>query len=174
MSRIFETERLIVRLFTEADQNNFYHLNGNPVVVRYIREPKSREECDAFLVQIMEDARLHPLYGRWAVVEKLTGSFVGSFAIIPVDETEEMQLGYALLTEHWGKGFATELSKGGLEYVFGKTPLELIHAYVEKPNIASRMVLLKSGFRPNGEKKEKKKILDGFVIYRWQWMQKSL
>ena len=35
-----------------------------------------------------------------------------------------MQLGYALLKENWGKGFATELTKGGLKYVFTKTDLD--------------------------------------------------
>ena len=47
---IFETERLIVRQYVfEADAENFFLLNSDEEVMKYIRATKSREECDAFL-----------------------------------------------------------------------------------------------------------------------------
>jgi hypothetical protein len=36
-------------------------------------------------------------------MKKATGKFVGSFAIIPVEGSEDIQLGYAFLKENWGK-----------------------------------------------------------------------
>jgi RimJ/RimL family protein N-acetyltransferase len=46
---IFETERLIVRQYVfETDAENFFLLNSDEDVMRYIRATKSREECDAF------------------------------------------------------------------------------------------------------------------------------
>jgi len=50
MNMIFETDRLYIRHYTRADADNFYRLNGDPVVMQYIREPKSREACDLFLL----------------------------------------------------------------------------------------------------------------------------
>ncbi len=60
--------------------------------------------------------------GRWTTVEKASNEFIGSFAVIPVESTDssrqtEIQLGYALLKDHWGKGYATESTLAGRKYV---------------------------------------------------------
>ena len=50
---IFETERLIVRQYVfETDADNFYLLNSDEEVMRYIRATKSKEDCDVFLKKI--------------------------------------------------------------------------------------------------------------------------
>ena len=146
MHIIFETERLIVRRYTNGDGDNFFLMNGDEEIMRYIRPPKTREESDAFLLEVLSYSEKNPLYGRWAVDDKQTGEFVGSFAVIPVEKTEAMQLGYSLLKSNWGKGYATELTMGGLQYVFTKTNLDEILGVTEKGNTASQKVLLKAGF----------------------------
>jgi ribosomal-protein-alanine N-acetyltransferase len=174
MAYIFETERLIVRTYTENDRESFFLLNSNPDVVRFIRPVKTREECDLFLLGVIAAANETPLYGRWAVYEKATDSFAGSFAVIPVDHSDTMQLGYALLPPYWSKGYATELTKAGLQYVFGKTPLDIIFGYTEKPNIASQKVLLKSGFHYSCEKLEAGKEIVEFALTKEQYHQTAL
>jgi ribosomal-protein-alanine N-acetyltransferase len=163
---IFETERLIVRQYEfETDTENFYLLNGDDDVMRYIRATKSKEECDVFLKKAIESYKINPLMGRWAADEKASGKFVGSFAIIPIEGSEDIQLGYAFLKENWGKGFASELTKAGLDYYFKNTNADHIYAIAEEGNIASHKVLLKNSFVPNGTKKEDDKELLKF-IYR--------
>ena len=163
---IFETERLIVRQYEfETDAENFYLLNGDEEVMRYIRATKSKEECDVFLKKAIESYKVNPLMGRWAADEKVTGKFVGSFAIIPIEGSEDIQLGYAFLKENWGKGFASELTKAGLDYYFKNTNADHIYAIAEQANIASHKVLLKNSFVPDGTKKEDDKKLLKF-IYR--------
>ena len=93
--------------------------------------------------------------GRWAAEEKATGKFVGSFAIIPIEGTEDIQLGYAFLKENWGKGFASELMKAGLDYYFKKTNADHIYAIAEQGNIASQKVLLKNSGLSMTEKRKK-------------------
>jgi ribosomal-protein-alanine N-acetyltransferase len=73
-------------------------------------------------------------------------------------------LGYALLKENWGKGFASELTKSGLAYYFKKTNAHHIYAIAEPANLASHNVLLKNGFIPNGIKKEDEKELLKFIF----------
>jgi [ribosomal protein S5]-alanine N-acetyltransferase len=143
---VFETERLIVRHYTIDDADNFFLLNGDPQVMRYIRPVKSREETNTFLNEVIEYSKNNPAYGRMAVNEKHSNVFVGSFAIIPLEKTEYMQLGYSLLPPYWGKGFATELVKYGLQYIFKKTNLTEIFGVTEVMNFDSQKVLLKNGF----------------------------
>ena len=161
---IFETERLIVQQYEfEKDADNFFALNGDEDVMRYIRGSKPREECDSFLKQNIESYKTNPLMGRWAVYEKASGKFVGSFAFIPIEGTKNDQLVYALLKEYWGKGFATELTKEGIKYVFAKTDLKEVYAITQIENGDSQKVLLKSGFTFHDKFREEGKELFKFI-----------
>jgi ribosomal-protein-alanine N-acetyltransferase len=161
---IFETERLIVRQYDfETDADNFFLLNGDEEVMRYIRATKTKEECDTFLKQIIEGYKINPLIGRWAAHEKTSGKFVGSLAIIPIEGTNDIQLGYALLKENWGKGFASELTKAGLDYYFSNTNADHIYAIAEQANIPSHKVLFKNEFMPDGIRNEGEKKLLKFI-----------
>ena len=168
---IFETERLLVRTYSEGDQENFFLLNGNEDVMRYIRPVKSREECDEFLLEVIAYSRAEEIYGRWAVEDKLTREFIGSFAIIPREGKEQMQLGYALLPQYWGKGYATELTVAGIRYVFTKTPIDPIYAYAQAPNHSSQKVLLKAGFRHIGNDNENGKEIAGFMLRKSEYLE---
>jgi [ribosomal protein S5]-alanine N-acetyltransferase len=148
---IFETDRLIIRQYTLADEEDFFRLNGDAEVMKYIREAKSRQECSIFLKRNLVFYKQHPLMGRWAMVEKASNEFCGSFAVIPVETVDstrhsEIQLGYALLKDHWGKGYATESTLAGRKYAFDIMKLPVIVAITDTANIASQKVLLRSGF----------------------------
>ena len=163
---VFETERLIVRHYTEEDADNFFLLNSDPEVMRYIRPVKSREDTDLFFAEVIQYSKDHPAYGRMAVNEKHTNIFVGSFAVIPLEGTLHMQLGYSLLPSYWGKGFATELTKAGLTYVFTQTNLEEIFGVTESANTDSQKVLLKSGFIHHSDVMEGEKKLNRFILLK--------
>lgn len=163
---VFETERLLVRHYSEADIDNFFLLNSDTEVMRYIRPVKSREDTDLFFAEVMEYSKNNPAFGRMAVMEKQSGIFVGSFAIIPLEKTIHMQLGYSLLPSFWGKGFATELTKAGLKYVFTQTDLEEIFGVTESENIDSQKVLLKSGFTRHSTVMEGTKELYRFILLK--------
>jgi ribosomal-protein-alanine N-acetyltransferase len=164
---IFETERLIVRPFTADDYDNYFLLHGNPEVMQYIRPAQIKEEADAKFEETILYAAPHPFLGRWAVDEKETGNFIGSFVIVPIPNDEEkIQLGYSFLPSKWGKGFATEVTKAGLEYFHHQTPLTEIYGVTETPNIASQKVLLKAGFQFFSNQKEGEKELLVYIVKR--------
>ena len=95
MNIFFETKRLIVRNFTTNDYDNHFLLTGNADVMRYIRQVKNKEESDLYFNEVVLDAPVHPFQGRWAVEEKDTKRFIGSFAIIPIpDDEANTQMGY--------------------------------------------------------------------------------
>lgn len=166
---ILETARLWTRHYNEEDSDLFFSINGNIDIMRYIRNVKSREESDAFFREVLQYGKENPLYGRWPVFQKTTDLFVGSFALIPVEHTNDMQLGYALLPEHWGKGYATELTKAGIDYVFTKTSLTEIFAYTDPANTASQNVLLKSGFHAKGEVQQGEMISSAFYLSKAEY-----
>ena len=163
---LFETKRLRVRQYASTDAGLFFSLNGDDEIMRYIRPAKSRADSDHFFREVLQAYREYPLFGRWAVDERETGRFVGSFAIIPVIGMKEMQLGYSLLKQDWGRGFATELTEGGIDYFFRVTDSERIYGITEAPNIASQRVLLKAGFVFETSYPESDKELFRYILTR--------
>lgn len=166
---IFETERLIVRTFSHADTDDFFKINGDETVVRYIRKALTKEASDKFLNENILFYQQNPKLGRWAVDEKTTNKFVGSFALIPLpfeDERDKLQIGYALLPEEWGKGYATELTSAGILFYFYNHALDELHAITTPENIASQKVLLKCGFTENGNKKDGEEIVQRYILKR--------
>jgi RimJ/RimL family protein N-acetyltransferase len=168
---IFETKRLLVRRYTEEDEDHFFALNGSEEVMRYIRPIKTRAQCHEFLLEVIAFAENEKLFGRWAVEDRETKQVVGSFGVIPVEGKDQMQLGYALTPEHWGRGYATELTLAGLEYIFTKTSIDPIYAYTESPNLLSKKVLLKTGFIPSGENTEAGKQIAGFKLSKAAYLK---
>jgi len=144
---IFQTERLLVRRYTMADEENFYLLNSDEEVMKYIRPPKTRKEAFQFLVENIEYYGQYPAYGRWALIEKATQRFIGSFMLRPSTAIlENIELGYALLKENWGYGFATESVLGGVSFAFSQLRLSSLVAITQTGNRASQKVLVKCGF----------------------------
>jgi ribosomal-protein-alanine N-acetyltransferase len=146
---IFATERLAIRRYTMDDLAEFYSMNGDEEVMRFIRTPQTLEQSTEFLAKIIKDYDEHPGRGRWYMFTKNDRKFVGSFAIIPVENSEKWQLGYALLKTNWGKGYASEVVKAGIDYAFNRLGFVEIAAITYTGNIASQKVLLKNGFYLN-------------------------
>lgn len=157
---IFETERLVVREFTGDDYENYFILHSDPKVMQYIRPAENREDCNKRFESTILFLPSHAYLGRWAVNEKESGRFVGCFVITPIPkEPERIQLGYSFIPEVWGKGYATEVSKAGVEYFHTGTPLTELYAVTETENVASENVLRKVGFQVLEKKMEGEKEL---------------
>jgi ribosomal-protein-alanine N-acetyltransferase len=163
---IFETERLIVRLYTIDDLDHFFRLNGDEEVMRYIRAAQTLQESKVFLKKIISAYIERPGTGRWGMFSKSDHQYLGSFAIIPVENYDKLQIGYALLKENWGKGYASESVKGGIHYAFHQLNLAEIAGITFPENISSQKVLLKNGFVFNKTIVEEDREMNLYILQR--------
>ncbi|MCW3087424.1 MAG: family N-acetyltransferase [Sediminibacterium sp.] len=161
---LFETERLTVRRFTANDADDFFLLNSDPEAMHFIRAPKTREESDAFLTENLRFYLDSSALGRYAVYEKTTGGFAGTFSFLYLSGEADFHIGYALLPAAWGKGFATELVGTGTPYFFQRTGRKMLFAITDAGNLASQHVLLKSGYSRSGQVEEHGQMLELFAI----------
>lgn len=144
---IFETNRLLIRQYTMDDFDNFYLLNSDEEVMRYIRPVQNKENTLSFFRENVEYYKAFPHYGRWAMTEKSNRQFIGSFMLRPSTVLDgHIELGYSMFRNFWGNGFATESVHGGLAYAFDHLKLPAVIAITQLQNTASQKVLLKCGF----------------------------
>ena len=144
---MIESERLLLRWFTEDDVEPSYQMNLDPEVTRYTLDGgvHSRQEIhDLIHNNVFADYRKYG-FGRFAVIHKSDNQFIG-FAGLKRLEEGEVDLGYRLRREYWGQGIATEASRMSLEYGFGTLELLRIIAMAYAENAASINVMKKLGF----------------------------
>lgn len=152
MSIVLETERMLLREFTEADVDHLVALDGDPEVMRYITggkpTPRARIENEV-LPRIIDRYRLGDGYGGWAAIEKPTGVFLGRFAFHPKpdDAPGDVELGYRLCRAAWGRGYATEGSRALIHRGFTELGTQRVYAETMAVNTGSRRVMEKSGLR---------------------------
>jgi RimJ/RimL family protein N-acetyltransferase len=85
--RVFlETERLTLRRFTEADEDNLFELNSDPEVMRFLAggKPTPRDEVTTRIIPaFLGYYERFEGFGYWAAVESVTGQFLGWFLFRP-------------------------------------------------------------------------------------------
>jgi RimJ/RimL family protein N-acetyltransferase len=167
MNVVFESDRLLFRLFTMEDAELVYRLNLDPEVTRFTHDPVSTIEKASEILErtILPQYALYN-HGRWAVHLKQDLEFIGWCGLKYRAELKEIDLGYRFIKEFWGKGYATEAAFASIRYGFEKLGLQRIVGRAEPANIASVKVLEKCGMKHIGEE-----IVDGhaaitYEIYR--------
>jgi len=143
---MLETNRLILRPMDECDVNAIFAMRSDVDVMRFIREPQNRDES-ANWVKIVSSRWEQEQIGFCAMLERLSQEFIGWCGIWRLQETDELEIGYAVAKQFWGKGFATEAALRFLDYAFEKLENEKIVAVARPENAASRRVMEKLGMR---------------------------
>ena len=147
-----ETERLLLRELRLTDLPGMFALDSDPEVHKYLgnKPVKSIDESKKILESVLTQYKERGI-GRFAVIEKSTGDFVGWSGLRLNTEynmngfTEYYDVGYRLIKRFWGKGYATESGKASIDYAFNVLKLPEIYATTEIGNQASHNALLKLG-----------------------------
>ena len=108
-----DTERLTLRRFELSDLDEFAAIMADPEVMRFSKSgPWTRERTREFLEACLVDYSEERWgYGRLAVVHKADKrpiGFAGLALFDDVDGSPEVEVGYRLDPEYWGRGLGTE------------------------------------------------------------------
>ncbi|HEY2324877.1 MAG TPA: GNAT family N-acetyltransferase [Thermoanaerobaculia bacterium] len=144
-----ETERLIARPWEAGDRDAFVSFTQDPEVMRYVHGglPYSDQEIEEFLGR---QARQLAEFGvcMGALVEKATSRVVGVLGIQPLGTTGDLEIGWWLARDRWGRGYATEGGRAAMEHVLTTRPRVL--AIIDPGNEASKRVVERLGMRYEG------------------------
>jgi RimJ/RimL family protein N-acetyltransferase len=176
-----ESQRLILRRFTDADLESFLAYLNDPEVARY-QSWESYTEQQAREV-IEKQKKLAPgLPGQWftfALEMKETAKLIGHVALITM-EGKQAEIGFTLAREAHGKGLAFEAAARVLDYVFRDLKLRRVIATTDCENEKSFTLLGRLGMRREGHFieniwfKGKWGSEYSYAILRDEWLEKSM
>ncbi len=144
-----ETERLVLRRWTNADRAPFAALNADPEVMRWFPAAMTRRESDGFVDRI-EAGFDERGYGLWAVEVKGGEPFVGFTGLQPLNALVPyvgIEVGWRLARPAWGHGYATEAARASVAYGFEVAGLAEIVSITSVGNTRSRAVMERLGMR---------------------------
>jgi RimJ/RimL family protein N-acetyltransferase len=137
--------RVVLRQWREADREPFARLNADPETMRYFPSTMSREESDA-MVDWASEVIAERGWGLWAVEVPGVAPFVGFVGLnVPRFMPDAVEVGWRLLKEHWGNGYATEAAGEALRYGFEELGLDEIVSFTTVSNTPSRRVMERIG-----------------------------
>jgi ribosomal-protein-alanine N-acetyltransferase len=147
---MLETTRLLLRPLNETDADSVFAMRSDENVMRFIREPQTSKKEATNWINLVSSRWESERFGFCAVIEKSSNQFIGWCGLWRLVETKEIEVGYALFKEFWGKGYATEASEAFLKYGFEVLNLEKIVAVANPENKNSRRVMEKIGMNYDG------------------------
>jgi len=145
------TERLVVRPYDADDLEQLHAVLYSDVeAMRLLGGPRDMAGTRFALERSMTQQEITG-YSFWPVIERESGLLIGEAGLFPLSpDGPDVALGYALGSRFWGRGYATEASRGVIAEAFGPLGLQRLVAITREANLGSRHVLQKLGFQMEG------------------------
>ena len=132
---------ITIRNMRPGDADALYRLLSDPEVMRYLEPPYDRVQAEAFL----HHAGLSEPPLVYAVEEN--GSFIG-YVIYHAYDVESVEIGWVLLPEYWGRGYASALTDQLIDRARQAQKSVVIECAPAQE--ATKRIAIKKGFRACG------------------------
>jgi ribosomal-protein-alanine N-acetyltransferase len=143
-----ETKRLVIRPWEPPDEPGFRQMVADPEMMRHIShgQPWSEERIAEFFARQRRHlaARGHCL---GALIERATGRIAGLSGLQPMGTTADVEIGWWVMKDLWGRGFGTEAGAGALRHAWETLGLRRVTAVALPENRPSIHIMEKLGMR---------------------------
>lgn len=155
---IFKSERLLFREFSKDDIDFFYSVFSNKDIMKYALKDYSKnksdiENCFNRVLENNKSKEQRKIY-EFAVFLSKEEDYIG-FAEIEITYQNECggcgEIGYFILSDYWGMGYATEIAKAMCKFSFEEIKLHRVCASCNANNKNSENVMIKIGMEKEGE-----------------------
>jgi ribosomal-protein-alanine N-acetyltransferase len=158
-------KRIYLRDHQASDLDVYHSWLSDPVVAKYLKwRASTREESFIQLAEALRENDRNPRTKYFfAIVLHENDRIIGDAGFTIESQGESggiANLGYFLLQEYWGKGYATEATGLMIRYCFTALGLHKVTAGCDAENRASERVMQKCGMKREAYRK-KHFLLDG-------------
>jgi ribosomal-protein-alanine N-acetyltransferase len=149
--------RLRLRGPRADDADAVFALFSDPAVMRYWSRPPmtARAEAEGRIAEYAEDFDARKAL-QWVVATRARDEVIGTCALFRFEPRHRRaEIGYALRSDHWGRGLACEAVTLALDWGFRTLGLHRIEADIDPRNAGSRKLLERLGFTSEGLLRER-------------------
>ena len=145
---VLETDRLRFATWVEDDWEEFRKLTADPLVVRYITtgEPWPDERVQEFVGRQIANWEKFGIC-LWKLLPRDSDTLIGICGLQHLPAGPDVEIGWWLAPNYWGKGLATAAAQQALAYGFEVCKLERIVAIAQSANRDSLRVMDRIGMR---------------------------
>jgi RimJ/RimL family protein N-acetyltransferase len=141
---ILETARLRLRPLTQSDVDLWVDLQADERVNRFTGSYTRQTALDRLAwIEEQWSTRGH---GLFAVELKESGEFLGRGGLHYWEQFDEVEAGWTLRPEAWGRGYATEAARAFLDWGFATLDVPYVTAMIKAANTPSVKVAERLGF----------------------------
>lgn len=150
---LIETERLILRRFTEGDIEPAYrNWTSDDRVTEFLRWPTHRDL--AVTERVLRDwieKYCEDTFYQWAIVPKESGEPIGTISVVAMNEkTQTVHIGYCIGSHWWHRGYTSEAFSGIIPFFFDEVKAQRIESQHDPNNPNSGRVMNKCGLTYEG------------------------
>ncbi|HET6578431.1 MAG TPA: GNAT family N-acetyltransferase [Gemmatimonadales bacterium] len=148
----FSLRRLRAERLTEAHLPVLRSMHRNERLMATLGGVRSDAETEAYLARNLAHWTEHG-FGLWILRDPGTERAVGRAGLrrVGIEGAEEVELGYALFPEFWGRGLATDAARACVTIGRDWLGLPSLVALTLPSNLASQRVLRKAALVPERE-----------------------
>lgn len=161
-----ETERLLLRAYTDADLDDLADMRRHPEVVRYLYdEVQDRDQVARLLERRKAMSALRQEGDGLVLAVELKGSgrVIGDVSLRWVSEKHRQgDIGFIFNPEFQGKGYASEAARMMLRLGFENLELHRIEGQCDARNTASADLITRLGMRQEAHYRERE-------IFKGEW-----
>lgn len=144
-----ETEHLLLRQWRREDFDSYARYYADAELARFVGGSCDRETAWRKMAALAGHWALMG-FGYWAVEEKATGDFAGCVGLWHSDGWPETELGYWLMPEKHGRGYATEAGRAAQAFAREVVRPPSLVSYIAPENTPSMRVAERLGGRADG------------------------
>ncbi len=138
---MIETKRLRIYAASETQMKSFIALQSDEILKAAYNE-------------MLDGSLAYPEQWEWYaiwMIELKDGTHIGELCFKGVDKSGSAEIGYGIVENYRGRGYATEAVTAVVDWAASQDGVKQIEAETEESNLASKRVLEKAGFIPNGK-----------------------
>ncbi|QIZ78156.1 GNAT family N-acetyltransferase [Ferrimonas lipolytica] len=168
---VARSSTLSLHQFDDSDAAAFKLMNDQPKVLEFTGDKPFASEAEAALFLRNYDHYQQHGFGRWSIYlhDGRYGGFCGLRQTINSGGSSEIDLGYRVPLELWGRGIATDAGRLALQLGFEQFKLPQIVAHAMPANPGSVQVLRKLGMHPISEFSDEHGHWQTFCLTHAQW-----
>jgi len=145
MHKEFESERLLIRPTSIQDAQLIYELMNTPLFIKFVgdRNIHSIDAAEKYIQHKMLPQLRKFGYSNYSLITKADGIKIGSCGLYNRDGVDGIDIGFGLLPQYEGLGYAYEAARKILKAAFEEFGIREIKAITSKENFASQRLLEK-------------------------------